>query len=190
VEAFSLSHAQFLDGSTDFVTAALATGLPPVDQDVYGVSEGSLSPSPENYVNTGDDQELSRWNWLTSAEIAIKAGYISFPLIARMTGQALTSSGAGAARIYSQELWHEDSFNVPALPMILVMPSKDSDAIPRRLVVGVYKFQPSPMTFDGPVYKDGLKANYNGVALPSLKDEKGAVFPDAKHHVAKLISIQ
>lgn len=89
VEAFSITHAQVLDGVTPFLTAALATG--PVDEelDIYGVSEASLSPDADSYDNEGDDTVLSTWDWLNKAEVEIQSGYLSFPLIANMSGRSV-----------------------------------------------------------------------------------------------------
>lgn len=187
VEGFSISHAQILDGIQSFLEATLAQAS--ADQyDVYGVDDASLSPKVDNFENKGDDTVLSKWNWLDQAELKIRAGYLSFPLIANLTGQAISSSGSGATQIFGLDLWHEDSMNTPPKPMILRMPSKDMDGVVRVLTIGLYKVQFDPMTLDGPKYKEGLKVNYDGAALMSSKDEKGVVFPDGKKRVGRLIS--
>lgn len=190
VEAFSLSHAQIMNGTDDFLTAALAYATADQDLDVYGVNDGSLTPNSDDYDNEGDDTVLSTWSWLNYAEVAVQAGYVSFPLIAELTGQTVASSGAGESQSFSVDLWHEDSFNVSPRAMILRMPSKDEDGVVRALTIGLYKVQFAPITFDGPAYKDGLKINYAGRALLSPKDEKGTAFPDGKKRVGRLISHQ
>lgn len=187
VEAFSLTHAQILDGTETFLAAALAGTTAP-DLDIYGVNESSLSPNTDEYENEGDDAVMSTWSWLNYAEVEVQAGYLSFPLIANLTGQAISSSGADADIVFGLDLWHEDSFNVAPKPMIIKMPSKDEDGVVRTLTIGLYKVQFSPITFDGPAYKDGLKVNYNGRALLSPKDEMGAAFADGKKRVGRLLS--
>lgn len=187
VEGFSLSHAQVLDGTQTFLEAALASAVGE-DLDIYGVNEGSLDPDIDDYDNEGDDAVLSTWSWLNFADLEVQAGYLSFPLIANMTGQVISSSGSAASKVYGLDLWHEDSMNVAPKPMILRMPSKDRLGAVRTLTIGLYKVQFKPITFDGPSYKDGLKVNYNGKALLSAVDEKGAAFADGKKRVGRLLS--
>lgn len=185
VEAFSLSHVQILDGATafaDVTTGSNAWG------DVYGVNDASLDPDTDSYDNEGDDVVRSTWNWLNKAELAVQAGYVSFALIANMTGRTISSTGSGDSIVYGIDLWHEDDFNVPRKPMIIRMPSKDHLGAVRYLDIGLYTVSFAPITFDGPQYKDGLKVNYNGQALVSTVNELGAAFSDGKGRVGKLIS--
>ena len=188
VEAFSLSHAQVLDGATAFLAAALATGPVPEAEDVYGVNESSLSPNTDEFEKEGDDVVMSTWSWLNYADVEVQAGYLSFPLIANLTGQSISSSGAGVDQVFGLDLWHEDSFNVAPKPMIVRMPSKDENGVVRNLTIGLYKVQFAPITFDGPSYKDGLKVNYNGRALFSANDELGVPHADGKKRVGRLLS--
>lgn len=185
VEAFSLSHVQILDGATAF--AAVTTGSTAWG-DVYGVNDASLDPDTDSYDNEGDDVVRSTWNWLNKAELAVQAGYVSFALIANMTGRTISSTGSGDSIVYGIDLWHEDDFNVPRKPMIIRMPSKDHLGAVRYLDIGLYTVSFAPITFDGPQYKDGLKVNYNGQALVSTVNELGAAFSDGKGRVGKLIS--
>lgn len=185
VEGFSLTHAQILDGSTAFRDVSTGTSS---WGDVYGVNDASLDPDTDSYENQGDDATLSTWEWLNFAQIQVQAGYVSFPLIANLTGQTLSSSGTGDNVFFELDLWHEDSFNVPRRPMIIRMPSKDKSGNVRTLDIGLYSVSFAPITFDGPQYKDGLKINYSGRALPSLVDEKGAAFADGKRRIGRLIS--
>lgn len=97
VEAFSITHAQVLDGSTSFIEAALAQSVVPEDQDIYGVNNASLSPDADSYDNEGDDTVMSTWDWLNKAELEIQAGYLSFPLIANMTGREVDEVTASIA---------------------------------------------------------------------------------------------
>ena len=182
-EGFSLSHAQILTGSTTFA-AAVSTQ----DLDVYGVDQASLDPDADSFENTGDDVVLSEWNWLNKAGLEVRSGYVSFPLIATLTGRAITSSGAGDSQVFEMDLWHEDDFNVAPKPMLVRMPSKDKSGTVRILDIGLYKVSFKPLTFDGPAYKDGLKISYSGTALMSDEDETGTPFVDGKKRVGKLIS--
>jgi hypothetical protein len=91
VEGFSISHAQILDGAETFEEALARTELE--GWDIYGVNDASLDPDTDSYVNEGDDVELSVWNWLKGANVTVQAGYLSFPLVANLTGEAVTESG-------------------------------------------------------------------------------------------------
>lgn len=188
VEGFSLSHAQILDGETDFLTALAAAAAE--DEDVYGVNEGSLDPDTGDYDNEGDDAVLSSWSWFNFADVTVQAGYVSFPLIANLTGRPISSSGAGDSIVFSVDLWHEDSMNIQPKPMIIKMPSRDADGLVRNLTIGLYRVNFKPITFDGPTYKDGLKVNYNGRAVQSLNDEEGTLHADGKKRVGVLLSTQ
>lgn len=184
-EAFSLTHAQVLDGATafgDVVTGDASWG------DIYGVNSGSLDADTDQFVNEGDDTQLSEWNWVNGADVNVQAGYMSFPLISNLTGQPISSSGAGNTELFAMDLWHEDSFNVPPRPMILRMPSKDKLGVIRTFDIGLYRVDFRPITFDGPAYKEGLKINYIGRARMSAWDELGATFADGKKRVGRLIS--
>lgn len=187
VEGFSLSHAQILDGTTDFLTAALATDVPD-ELDIYGVNEASLEPDTDEFDNEGDDTVLSKWSWLNNAKLTVTNGFISFPVISSLTGRAIESSGTGADTSFAVDLWHEDDFNVAPKPVILRMPSKDKNGVVRNLTIGLYRVQFGPMTFDGPKYKDGLKTGWEGTALFSNLDEKGVKFADGKKRIGRLIS--
>jgi len=185
VEAFSLTHAQILDGATAFGSVGTGAGE---WGDIYGVNDASLDPDSDSYDNEGDDAVLSTWNWLNKAELTVQAGYLSFALISNLTGRAISSSGTDDSIVYGMDLWHEDDFNTPRRPMIIRMPSKDHLGAVRYLDIGLYSVSFSPITFDGPTYKDGLKINYGGQALMSTVDELGVAFADGKKRIGKLIS--
>lgn len=95
IEAFSLSHAQVLNGSTTFLDALAAAAAE--DEDIYGVNDASLDPDIGDYDNEGDDDILSTWSWLNFADVAVQAGYLSLPLMANLTNQEIDESGAGPA---------------------------------------------------------------------------------------------
>jgi hypothetical protein len=177
VEGFSISHAVILDG---------ATGLEEDWGDIYGVREGSLDVDTANYDNTGDDFVLSRWMWFNFATVTITAGYVPFETIASMTGAALTSSGAAPNDYYDLPLWTEDSLNQPTRPMLIRVPSKDSDGMVRNLDFVLFKVQFNPISFSGPAYKDGLVLNYGGTALISSVDEAGTTLP--KRAIGRMVS--
>lgn len=181
VEGFSLSHAAILDGTT---------GAEATNGDIYGVNEASIDPDTDSYQNEGDDVVMSEWGWFNFAEVNVQAGYISFELIALLTGRSVASSGSGASDLYQIDLWHQDSFNVAPKPMLIRIPAKDSAGTVRTVDFVLYKVQFSPITFDGPAYKDGLKVNYNGRALMSTTDEAGATHSDGKKRVGRVVSRQ
>lgn len=177
VEGFSLSHAAILDGTT---------GAEAIDGDIYGIRSGSIEVDTDSYDNTGDDFVLSTWYWFNYANVSVQAGYIPFKTIALLAGTTVSSSGATPGDYYSTPLFSEDSLNTATRPMLIRVPSKDSNGALRVLDFVLYKVQFQPITFDGPSYKDGLLLNYNGRALISDKDEKGTVL--AKRAIGRLVS--
>jgi len=175
VEGFSISHAAILDGSTGAQ-----------DADIYGIREGSIEVDTDNYDNTGDDAVLSTWYWFNYAMVSVTAGYISFEQVALLTGSSITSSGTDENIFYNIPLWEETSLNQPTRPMMIRVPSKDSNGMIRDLDFVLYKVQFEPMSFDGPSYKDGLLTNYSGKALISNVDEKGDTL--ARRSIGRLVS--
>jgi hypothetical protein len=95
VEGFSLSHAQVLDGGTSFLNALGAAAAE--NQDIYGVNDSGIDPDVGDYDNEGDDAVLSTWSWFNYADVTVQAGYISFPLMANLTGRTIDTIGAIAA---------------------------------------------------------------------------------------------
>lgn len=95
VEAFSLTHAQICDGTTSFLTQlvnAVSVGL-----DMYGVNDASLAADTGNYDNQGDNQTMSRWNWLNFATVTVQQGFLSFPLASTISGRPLDTTTLTAA---------------------------------------------------------------------------------------------
>jgi hypothetical protein len=166
-EGFSVSHAAILDGTTGAETA-----------DIFGIREGSIEVDTDSYDNTGDDNVLSTWNWFNFATVSIQSGFVPFSVVALLQGTTITSSGTGAATQYELPLWNEGSLNQPARPVLVRVPSKDSDGLARNMDFILYKVQFEPISFDGPSYKDGMLLNYSGKAMMSNKDEKGAALTD------------
>lgn len=188
VEVFSLSHAQVLDGATAFTSAINNLAVDGSALDIFGVSDGKLTAKNSQFENKGDDAILSVWNWLDNADVAIEAGYFSFNLINTITGQTVSSSGAGASQLFAVDIWHQDTLNVTPRPVLLVSPSKDAAGNIRRFFICLYRVQFSPITFTGPTYKDGLRISYGGQATATGLDETGAAFADSKKHVARVFS--
>lgn len=178
-EGFSVSHAAILDGTTGAETA-----------DIYGIREGSIEVDTDSFDNTGDDAILSTWNWFNFATVSITSGFVPFSLIATLTGTTITSSGTGNATQYSLPLWNEKSLNVAARPLLIRVPSKDSDGQPRNMDFILYKVQFEPISFDGPAYKDGLVLNYAGKALMSDKDEKGVALAGGDRAIGRIVNSQ
>lgn len=174
LEGFSVSHAQILDGTESFLDALKRTGTDLESWDVYGVNEASVEPDTDNYDNEGDNAVLSKWNWMNFAELSVQAGYISFPLISSLTGAPVRSTTNGSAPTYSIDLWSETMFNIAPRPMLIRVPSRDKFGTPCALIIGLYRVNFAPITFEGPTYKEGLKVNYNGQAVLSEWDETGA----------------
>lgn len=164
VEGFSLSHAAIVNATT---------GLDETWGDIYGVRTGSIQVQTNSYDNQGDDFVLSSWFWFDYAEITVQGGYVPFDTIANLTGQTVTSSGNTPNDYYNLPLWTADSLNQPTRPMRIRVPAKDNAGATRNLNFMLYKVQFSPISFDGPSYKNGLLLNYAGRALISSVDEKG-----------------
>ena len=184
-EGFSISHAAILSGSAPVAPDLFSEEA---DGDIYGVREGSLQADTDSYDNLGDDSVLSSWFWFNFATVSITAGYISFPLVALLSGSTISSSGAGDAIQYDLPLWEETSLNQPARPMLVRVPSKDSNSNTRVMDIVLYKVQFEPLNFDGPTYKDGLVINYSGKALMSQTDEAGTTL--AVRAIGRLVNTQ
>lgn len=180
IEGFSISHAAILDGSIRGELAGPDLG------DIYGVRDGALSTDEGQFDNTGDDAVLSSWFWFNHVNVTVKAGYISFDTYANMSGEAVTSSGAGANEILSVPLWTQESLNTPQKPMLVRVPAKDSDGATRELDFVLFKVQFAPIKFEGPSYKAGLVVDYSGRAVLSSKDELGNTLP--RRAIGRLIS--
>lgn len=176
-EGFSVSHAAILDGTTGAETA-----------DIYGIREGSIEVDTDSFDNTGDDTILSTWAWFNFATVSISSGFVPFDVIAMLSGNTVTSSGAGDATQYEMPLWNEKSLNVPPRPMLIRVPSKDQDGKPRNMDFVLYKVQFEPIKFDGPSYKNGLVLNYAGKALMSDKDEKGQAIAGGDRQIGRIIN--
>jgi hypothetical protein len=171
VEGFSLSHAAILNGKT---------GEEEEFGDIYGIRSGSLELDQDSYDNTGDDSILSTWYWANKVNVTVQSGYVPFQTLSLISGSVVDSSGATGSETYSLPLWEENSMNTQPRPMLIRVPSKDSQGIIRRLDFILYKVQFQPFSFDGPSYKEGLLLNYNGSALSSDVDEKGQPVLDSR----------
>jgi hypothetical protein len=176
IEGFSVSHAAILSGTAT-----------PSETDIYGIREGTLDVDTDSYDNTGDDAVLSSWSWINFATLSIKSGYIPFDMIALLSGSSVTTSGSTDATIsYKIPLWNAKSMNQIARPVLIRVPSKDSLGNQRNFDIVLFKVQFSPITFDGPTYKDGMACNYGGKALLSSVDETGTVL--AEKAIGRLLS--
>jgi hypothetical protein len=181
VEGFSLTHAAILGADGQLAeTDGEDWG------DIYGVRQASIAVTSDSYDNTGDDTVLSSWFWFNYGEVTVQAGYVPFTTIANLSGETLISSGTGDGVVYELPVWTETSANTPSRPMLIRVPSKDSDGIVRSLDIILYKVQFNPFTFDGPQYKSGLLLNYSGRALTSGTNEKGQTL--VKRSIGRLVS--
>lgn len=171
-EGFSISHAAILNGTT---------GIEEVFGDIYGIRSGNLELDQDSYDNTGDDTILSTWNWANKANVTIQGGYIPFNTLGLISGSKVASSGSGDTQTFSLPLWEERQMNAQPRPMLIRVPSKDATGVARVLDFILYKVQFQPFSFDGPAYKEGLLLNYNGSALFSSTDEKGAQVVDSQN---------
>jgi hypothetical protein len=176
-EGFSVSHAAILNGST---------GAEEVDGDIYGVRTASLEANTGNYDNTGDDFVLSSWFWIDNATLTVESGYVPFKTMALLSGATVTSSGSAPNDTYSLPLWDETSVNQPTRPVLIRVPSKDSNGLARTMDFILYKVIFAPFSFTGPSYKEGLLLSYSGRAVLSAFDEKGT--PLAKRAIGRIIN--
>lgn len=175
VEAFSVTHAAILDGTTGAETA-----------DIYGVQDGTLDVDTGSFNNTGDDTIKSVWNWFNLANLTITSGFIPFEVVALLTGATITSSGTAPNDYWNIPLWNASSLNQPRRPVLIRCPSKLDDGTVRSLDILLYNVQFGPLKFTGPSYKNGLVVSYTGQALMSSKDEKGAAL--AEDSIGRLVS--
>lgn len=172
-ESFSISHAMILDG----VTRAEDVALVQTDGaagDIYGVEAGTITADIASFDNNGDDTVRSRWYWLNFATVEIRAGFISWDVYTDLTGESITeSSVGGGGTIYRAPLWTTRSMNVAPKPLLLRCPAKTAAGALRYLDFVLYKVQFSPISFQGPEYKTGMKINYSGTGLATTLDETG-----------------
>ncbi|MDL5159388.1 hypothetical protein [Actinomycetospora termitidis] len=188
VEGFSLSHVQLLDGTESFRAALHRTAVTEGGWDVYGVREASLDVDDDDWANEGDDDTLSRWQWINYVEIEVLSGYFGFKTYERLTGRPTVVTGSGASTSYRADLWHELDNNLPPCPLLLKLPARDTQGRVRDFVIGIYRFQLGPLTFEGPEYKEGLGVSYTGSATKTAFDERGQPFPDGKRRCAVVLS--
>lgn len=167
VEAFSISHAAILNGTTGADAA-----------DIYGVREGTVEIDSDSYSNTGDDAILSVWNWFNLATVTVTSGFLPYDMVSLITGGVITSSGTSPNDFWNFPLWNQSSLNQPTRPVLLRCPAKLNDGTARSLDFVLYKVQFQPIRFDGPSYKNGLSVSFTGQALMSTVDEKGATLTD------------
>lgn len=180
-EGFSVSHAAILDG----VEPATAVGAQL--EDIYGVRDASLGVDEGSYDNTGDDAILSSWFWFNFVNVSVKSGYIPFSLVQTLSGSTVTSSSTDPSiATYSLPLWEVDSQNQPQRPMLIRVPSKDSNGNVRNLDFVLYKVQFGTLKFEGPTYKAGMVIDYSGRAALSNLDEQGNAL--TKRAIGRLIS--
>lgn len=134
--------------------------------------------------------------------ISTVGGQIRIALTAAGTG-TIAVGGAGAAAVtgspgyantpganaseLSVPLWQEDCGNQPPRPALVRMASKDALGNALALDVLLYKVQFGPINFQGPAYKTGLTASYQGKILLSGFDEKGNAIT-GKKRCGRLIS--
>lgn len=163
-EAFSLSHAAILDGTT---------GAEDAKGDIYSVNSASIELDADSFDNVGDDLIRSTWNWGNKGNLSVQSGFISYDVLSLIYGLPITSSGSGAAQTFSMLAWERKSMNPAPKPVLIRMPSRDMQGVARNLDIILFRVQFAPFTFDGPAYKDGLKLNYTGSALFSALDERG-----------------
>ncbi len=175
IEAFSISHAAILNGTTGADQA-----------DIYGVREGTVEIDSDSYSNTGDDSILSVWNWFNLATVTVTSGFLSYSMMSLITGATITSSGGVGSDFWNHPLWNQSSLNQPTRPVLLRCPSKDSAGNPRSLDIVLYKCQFQPIRFDGPSYKNGLSVSWTAQALMSTVDEKQTTLTDPA--IGRLVS--
>lgn len=96
------------------------------------------------------------------------------------------TAGANASEL-SVPLWQEDAGNQPPRPVLVRMPSRDALGNSLFLDVILYKVQLGPINFNGPTYKTGLTASYQGRILLSAFDEKGQAI-NGKKRCGRLVS--
>jgi len=175
-EGFSISHAAILSGTTGAEVG-----------DLYGCRSGSLDVDAGSFDNTGDDQVLSTWQWFNFATVTIDSGFIPFTTMALLTGATMSSSGTAPNDWWHLPLWNAGSLNQSRRPILLRMPSKNSDGTASRFIdIVLYSCQLAPIKFDGPKYKDGLVVSWSAKCLMSSVDEKGTALSEKA--IGRLVS--
>jgi hypothetical protein len=165
VEGFSITHA-----------GVLLPGVDPSQGTLYGVRSAQIAPQWVTTVSQLDDQVVSVWNAPGSVQATIQAGFMPWDVLAALAGTTVSSSGAAPADYYSLPLFRQHVTG--QLPLILRASGKDAAGNQRAIQFLAYAAQFGPVTFDGPVYKNGLTASYTVTLLLSSADETGQALPD------------
>jgi hypothetical protein len=161
MEGFSLTRASVL-GATGLESAQL-----------YAAQAITLTPTTTVINNSADDEVLSIWVILNSADLAIQGGFMPFSVLAQLGGTALASSGLSPADYYGLPLWTQYQHNQPQVPMAIRMASRNSPGAARTMDIVLYRVSIAVLDFTGVVYKTGLQVNYQGKIMFSNTDEAG-----------------
>src|SRR4051812_33061458 len=113
VEAFSISHAAILDGTSGAEVA-----------DIYGVRDGTLDIDTDSFNNPGDDKILSVWNWFNLANLNLTSGFMSWDMYSLISGATITSSGTAPNDYWNVPLWNQSALNQATRPFLLRAPAK------------------------------------------------------------------
>jgi hypothetical protein len=163
-EGFSLDRVSALSGSTGAESAQL-----------YAAQQITFSPDLTITDLMADDEEYGSWYMLNRVQLTVVNGYLSFAVIAQLSGTAVASSFGGQSPdwYYGLPMWTQYQHNQPSVPLALRMASRDVNGKTRTLTFVLYKVQLSVLDFTGTVYKNGLQVNYQGTVLFSSYDERG-----------------
>jgi hypothetical protein len=165
VEGFSITHA-----------GVLLPGEDPSQGTLYGVRSAQIAPQWVTTVSQLDDQVVNVWNAPGVVQATIQGGFMPWDVLAALAGTTVPSSGAAPADYYALPLFRQHVTG--QLPLVLRASGKDAAGNQRTIQFLAYAAQFGPVSFDGPVYKNGLTTSYTVALLLSALDETGQVLPD------------
>lgn len=164
-EGFSITYAGILPPGQD-----------PSQGTIFGVRSAQISPQWITTATSMDDQVIAVWNAPGAVQVAIQGGFMPWDVLAVLAGTAVSSSGAAPADYYSLPLFRQAVTG--QFPLVLRASGKDAAGNLRVIQFLAYAAQFGPLTFDGPIYKNGLAVSYTATLLLSDADETGQQLPD------------
>jgi len=94
-------------------------------------------------------------------------------------GSSLPIPGSDGAGNFAVPLFRQ--YVTRPFPVVLRASGKDRAGNLRTLVFVAYAAQFGPISFDGPVYKNGLTVTFSASLMLSAQDETGSVLPDMSY---------
>lgn len=166
VEGFSISHVQILDPSV--VESDTFSG------DMYGVRSAAIKANVDTVEEMSNDIAISSWSNISTLDIEVEAGYISFQMMARLNWHPATIEGLAPRTVREKVALYPNGFrNTGYVSMAFRLPARDEFGNPMYMDFMLYKVKMQPIEFGDIKYKTGMSVNYAAKAFLSTTDEDG-----------------